>query len=74
MKVDLEKIMLGHSPLSGKIFAGTILKPGVWRHKVDVTDVFMGTVIDRFRGHIEVLECSDGKTYEITVKEITKKK
>jgi len=74
MKVDLERINLGHSPLTDKIFAGTSIKPGVWRNKVDVTNDFIGCVIARWKDSKEHIKCSDGKVYEITVKEITKKK
>jgi hypothetical protein len=74
MKVDLEKINLGHSPLTDKIFAGTSIKPGVWRNKIDVTNDFIGCVIARWAGHKESIKSSDGKVYEITVKEVTKKR
>lgn len=74
MKVDLEKINLGHSPLTDRIFAGTSIKPGVWRNKVDVTNDFLGCVIARFGGYKSEIKDSDGKVYEITVKEIKKPK
>lgn len=70
MKVDLEKINLGHSPLTDRIFAGTSIKPGIWRNKVDVTNDFIGCVIARWAGQKETIKTSDGKMYEITVKEI----
>lgn len=70
MKVDLEKINLGHSPLTDRIFAGTSIKPGVWRNKKDVTNDFLHCVISWWAGHVQEIETADGKIYEITVKEI----
>lgn len=69
MKVDLDKIKLGHSPLSGRIFAGIIIKEGVWRHKIDVTNDFLTCVIHKWEGHTEVIDAGDDK-WEITVKKI----
>lgn len=75
MKVELEKIVLGHSELTDTIFAGIVNPKGLtWRHKVDVTDSFYACVISRFGGFRETIECPDGKEYEIIVKEIKKKK
>lgn len=74
MKVDLEKINLGHSPLTDKIFAGTSERPGVWRQKVDVTNDFIGCVIARWAGMREEIKSSDGKVYEIMVKEVLPEK
>lgn len=74
MKVDLEKINLGHSPLTDRIFAGTSIKPGVWRNKIDVTNDFIGCVIARWVGQREEIKCSNGKVYEIMVKEVVPEK
>ncbi len=68
-KVDLDKITLGHSPLTGSIFAGTPLRMGVWRHKKDVTNDFLACVIHRFEGKSEVIEDDENK-WEITVKKL----
>lgn len=74
MKVDLEKINLGHSPLTDKIFAGTSIKPGIWRYKVDVTNDFLACVIARWAGMREEIKSTDGKVYEIIVKEVVPEK
>jgi hypothetical protein len=66
MKIELEKIKLGHSPLSGRIFAGSIIKEGVWRNKIDVTTDFLQCVINKWEGHEEVIE-SDGQKWKVTV-------
>jgi hypothetical protein len=68
MKVDLEKITLGYSPQSGNIFAGTILKEGVWRNKIDVTNAFIDCVVAKWKNKKETFTCSDGSTIEISVK------
>ena len=69
MKVDLEKIRLGHSPLTDSIFAGTIIKEGIWRNKVDVTNHFLVCVISRWEGKKEVISAGKEK-WEITVKKL----
>lgn len=69
MKVELEKIRLGHSPLTDNIYAGTILKEGVWRNKHDVTNDFLSAVIARFEGKKETISAGKEK-WEITVKKI----
>lgn len=69
MKVELDNVVLGYSPLSESIFAGVHSKPGVWRHKVNVTQTFIACVIEKYKHHAEVV--SDGKhEYEITVRQI----
>lgn len=70
MKVELEKITLGYSPLSEAVFAGIPLKDGQWRHKQNVTNSFMQSVISKFGGHVTVIEDNDGNKWEITVKSI----
>ena len=71
MKVELDNIILGHSPLSDTIFAGIPLKEGQWRHKVNVTNSFIACVIARWEGQTERI--SDGANeYEITVKKLPK--
>lgn len=73
MKVDLEKITLGHSPLTDSIFAGTSIGPGVWRNKVDVTNPFLACVLARWAGYEEVVEDGNGNAYKIKVEKLTKK-
>ena len=70
MKVELDSITLGHSPISDRIFAGIPLKAGQWRHKKDVTNDFIACVISRWEGHVESISDSVGNTYEISVKKV----
>lgn len=69
MKVELDNVTLGYSELSETVFAGTTIKPGVWRHKVNVTKSFLDCVIHKFEGKVEII--TDGESeWEITVKKI----
>lgn len=70
MKVELEKITLGYSLLSDKVFAGIPLKEGQWRHKQDVTNSFIQAIISKFSGHVTVVEDNNSNKWEITVKSI----
>jgi hypothetical protein len=71
MKVELQNLTIGHSSLSDSVFVGTLNKAkNKWVNKKDVTGEFIGCVISRFNGFKETVECSDGKTYEIQVKEV----
>ena len=71
MKVELEKLRLGGSPLSDRVYAGTLTPSGkVWREKTDVTNDFLTVAIARWSGKVETIEDEEGKKYEITVKEI----
>lgn len=69
MKVELDNVKLGYSPMSESIFAGVDSKPGVWRHKVNVTQSFLACVIAKWEGHTEKI-VSDDSEWEITVKKI----
>lgn len=70
MKIELEKITLGHSPLTDTIFAGVLNKKGdKWLHKVDVTNAFIGSVISRWEGQKETISAGD-QEWEISVKKI----
>lgn len=69
MKVELDNVVLGYSPLSERVFAGVYSKLGVWRHKVDVTQSFISCVIKKYGGFVEKI--TDGESeWEITVKKI----
>lgn len=69
MKIELEKIKIATSPLTGSIFAGSILKPGVWKNKVDVTDQVYAAVIEANLNKVHNMSFGD-RTFELTVKEI----
>jgi hypothetical protein len=69
MRVELDDVKLGYSPLSESIFAGVHSKPGIWRHKVNVTESFVFCVIEKYKDSVTVV--SDGKNeWEITVKKV----
>lgn len=69
MKVELDDVKLGYSPMSESIFAGIHSKPGVWRHKVNVTQDFIFCVIEKYKHQTEVI--TDGEhEWEITVRQI----
>lgn len=69
MKVELEKLQIAASPLTGTIFAGSIIKPGQWRNKVDVTDMVYAAVIEANLNKCHNMSFGD-RTFELTVKEI----
>lgn len=70
MKVELEKITLGHSEITDSIFAGISSKAGnKWLHKTDVTNSFIGCVISRWENQKEVIQSGKDK-WEITVKKV----
>lgn len=69
----MKKIHIATSPLTGTIFAGTILKHGTWAAgKQDVTDAAISAVADHIlkNGGTVVMGSEDGApAYEITVKQ-----
>lgn len=69
----MKKIHIATSPLTGTIFAGTILKHGTWAAgKQDVTDAAISAVADHIlkNGGTVVMGSEDGTpAYEITVKQ-----
>lgn len=69
----MKKIHIATSPLTGTIFAGTILKHGTWAAgKQDVTDAAISAVADHIlkNGGTVVMGLKDGTpAYEITVKQ-----
>ena len=69
MKVDLEKLRMGHSPLTDHVYVGTSIKNGVWRNKIDLTNDFIGCVIARWENKTESISAG-GQTWEITVKKV----
>lgn len=70
MKVELEKITLGHSELTDSIFAGILNKKGdKWLQKQDVTNSFIGCVVSRWENQTETIESGKDK-WQITVKKL----
>lgn len=74
MKVDLEKIKLSSSPLTGEVFAGITNKTGEkWLHKVERTNEFYEVVLQKFLGAAKekcTVISSGSSKWEITVKKI----
>jgi len=74
MKVELEKLRLNISPLTDEVYVGTVKKNSPeWINKHAITNDFLSCVITRWNGYKESITVSDGKTYEISVKELKKK-
>ena len=74
MKVELENIRLGMSAFYEQIHAGIPEKDRKsFRHKKNVTSDFIRCVIEWGGGYIRTVTGSDGRTWEITVKEVKKK-
>ena len=73
MKVELEKIVLGHSSLTDRIHAGVLNKKGnMFLQKKDVSNLFIDCVIRRWEGQKETISAGD-KKWEISVKNTTEK-
>jgi len=70
MRVELDNLHLGTSPLTNRVYAGVKTRNG--NEKIDITRDFDVAAINRFRA-VPILTVQ-GKVYEITVteKEITK--
>ena len=69
--MSLDNVRLGHSKLTDNVFAGFLSKDGkTWTQKKNITSDFIGAVIDRFAGYKETITVSDGRKFEITVKEL----
>lgn len=70
MKVELDNIVLGNGGWSGKVYAGLLNKKGdMWLKKVDISQSFINTVIQKWENKTEVFD--DGKAkWKITVKKL----
>lgn len=70
----MKKIHIATSPLTGTIFAGTILKHGTWAAgKQDVTDAAISAVADHIlkNGGTVVLANESGQPeYEMTINKV----
>lgn len=63
-------IRLGFSPITEKVYAGKLNKDGSFKSdKQDVTNDFIGTVINRWNGYEETITAGE-KKYKIRVEEI----
>ena len=72
MQVKLEDLKMNISPLTDEIFVGIMDKknPNQWKHKINLTNNFLSCVIQRWNGFKQEIVGSNGKKYEITLKEI----
>lgn len=73
--MKLEAIHIGASPLTDRIYLGTVSKrsPGVWSSKVDCTSQFIGALMDWTpHGTVRVVTDNHGNTYEIEVRKLPK--
>ena len=67
----LDQIRLGVSPLTDRVYLGTVSKKdkGLWLSKVDATSQFIGNLLAWTEpGTVRTVTCSDGSEYEISVK------
>jgi hypothetical protein len=68
----MTKIRIGCSALTGKIYAGSVSKTGLWgKNKVDVTDEAIRSVAESLLQTNEVLQFTyKGDRYELGVRKI----
>lgn len=74
MKVDLEKLKLSVSPITGEVFVGITNKSGEkWLHKLEVTNQFLDALLHKFLGREKKkkteIYCGSAK-WDITVERI----
>jgi len=63
---------VGCSPLTGKIYAGTVSKKGLWLKKQDVTNTAVGSVAQHLMQRDEIFQFQiKDKTYHLKVVEVT---
>ena len=71
----LDQIRLGVSPLTDRIYLGTVSEkdPGLWLSKVDCTSQFIGNLLAWTEpGSVRIVCSSDGAEYEIEVRQTKK--
>lgn len=68
----MSKIRIGCSPITGKIYAGSVSKTGLWgKNKVDVTDDAINSVAQSLLHNNEKLQFKyEGEIYELSVSKI----
>ena len=67
--MKVENIRIAVSPLTDTVYAGKLSKDKTyWLDKKDVTDDFLGAVIDRWKNTFQTITTPDGKRYRIEVK------
>jgi hypothetical protein len=69
--MSIENIRIAKGAISDRVYAGYLNKDRqTWRQKHDITNDFLAAVIERWNGYAETVTSSDGKRYEISVREI----
>ena len=69
----LEDFHIGVSPLTNKIYLGTVSKRdrGVWQNKVDCTGKFIGALMEWAPpGLVRMVNDNQGNRYEIEIRKI----
>lgn len=73
--MDLKELRIAKSGITDEVFAGFPTKDQqIWRTKKDVTADFITAVLDRWAEFTQIITRSDGKRFEISVKEPKKPK
>ncbi len=70
MRVDLEKIRLGITPLTEECYAGVLKSDDEWKHKINVHNDFIHAVINCWKNKKQIVTTPDGTKYEIQVKQL----
>ena len=71
--MKLEDLHIESSPLTDRVFLGTISKrtPHLWSRKVDCTSKFLGALMSWTPpGTIRIVTDSEGNKYEIEVRQV----
>ena len=67
----MSNFKVGCSPITSKIYAGKVLKNGMWGVKHDVTDTAVGAVAQHLLQLDQLLRFGyNGKTYDLKVVEV----
>lgn len=73
--MKLDSIYIGASPLTDRIYLGTVSKrsPDTWASKVDCTSKFIAALMDWTPyGTVRTVTDNHGNTYEIEVRKLPK--
>ena len=72
MKVELDDLKLGISPVTDEVYIGITQKanPEEWKHKKDVTNDFLACAVARWNGYKQEITGSDGQKYLVQITEI----
>lgn len=69
--MKLENIHIGVSPLTDRIYLGTLRNSTTWGSKVDFTSTFIAALMDWCPpGVIRTVTDNHGNTYEVQVKKV----